>query len=140
MSGRTIAIGDIHGCLDALNALLDAIGPDPADTLITLGDYIDHGPDSRGVLDRLIGVAEGCRLVPLLGNHEELLFKALADVTAMGGWLRNGGVDTLRSYGWRPGGLRSALADWIPQPHRKFLAGCRNFHETGTHIFVHAGF
>ena len=57
MAGRTIAIGDIHGCLDALNALLDAIGPDREDTIVTLGDYIDRGPDGRLVLDRLIALA-----------------------------------------------------------------------------------
>lgn len=51
---RTIAIGDIHGCLLALNALLDAIQPTPEDTIVTVGDYVDRGPDSRGVLERLL--------------------------------------------------------------------------------------
>lgn len=79
MSGRTIAIGDIHGCLAALDALISVIQPGPEDTLITLGDYIDRGPQSRGVLDRLIGLARCCRLVPLVGNHEEALIDALRD-------------------------------------------------------------
>lgn len=70
MASRAIAIGDIHGCLDALAALIDAIGPGPEDTLVTLGDHIDRGPDSPGVLDRLIALAGRCRLVPLLGDHE----------------------------------------------------------------------
>src|SRR4051812_30312448 len=77
MAGRTIAIGDVHGCLRALAALLDAIGPDWEDTLVPLGDYIDRGPDSRGVLDQLLALAKRCRLVPLLGNHEEMLIAAV---------------------------------------------------------------
>jgi serine/threonine protein phosphatase 1 len=140
MSGRTIAIGDIHGCLAALSALLDAVAPDPDDTVITLGDYIDRGPHSRGVLDRLISLARCCRLVPLLGNHEELLLDALRDIGNLRRWLSLGGADTLRSYGWVSGGPRRALADWIPRPHREFLAGGRPYHETPSHLFLHAGF
>ena len=138
--GRTIAIGDIHGCSAALAALVDAIAPGPEDTVVALGDYIDHGPDSRGVLDRLIRVAGRCRLVPLLGNHEEMLLNALGDRAHLEGWLRCGGAQTVRSYGWAPGGPRRRLADWIPEPHREFLAGCRPYYETATHLFVHAGF
>jgi serine/threonine protein phosphatase 1 len=137
---RTIAIGDIHGCRDALTALIDAVEPRPDDTLVALGDYIDRGADSRGVLDQLIVLAGRCRLVPLLGNHEELLLDALRDITTLRRWLTLGGGDTLRSYGWRPGGLRSRLADWIPLPHQQFVAGCRPYYETSTHLFVHAGF
>ena len=76
---RTIAIGDIHGCSAALDALLEAIRPRPEDCIVTLGDYINRGPDSRGVIERLIELKDRCRLVPLLGNHEEMLFEALAD-------------------------------------------------------------
>jgi serine/threonine protein phosphatase 1 len=140
MPGRTIAIGDVHGCPTALTALLAAIEPRPEDTLITLGDYIDRGPHSRGVLDRLITLARHCRLIPLLGNHEELLLDALRDISALRRWLLLGGADTLRSYGWVSGAPRRALADWIPQPHREFLANCRPYHETRSHLFVHAGF
>src|SRR4051794_17347253 len=114
MPGRTIAIGDIHGCSAALDALLDAIAPGPQDTLVTLGDHIDRGPDSRGVIDRLLALAYGCRLVPLLGNHEELLLAALRDRVALRRWLTCGGVETLRSYGWAPGGPPRALAEWFP--------------------------
>src|SRR5262249_33858026 len=117
MAGRTIAIGDIHGCPDALAALIDAIAPSPEDTVVLLGDYIDRGPNSRGVLDRLIALARRCRLVPLLGNHEEALLDALRDKDSLRRWLTLGAADTLRSYGWVPGGPRRALADWIPKPH-----------------------
>jgi serine/threonine protein phosphatase 1 len=138
--GRTIAIGDIHGCLAPLAALLDAIAPARDDTIITLGDHIDRGPQSRGVVDRLIALSGRCRLISLIGNHEELLLDALADTAALRRWLLMGGTDTLRSYGWAPGGARRALRDWFPEPHRRFLAGCRPYHETSTHLFIHAGF
>jgi serine/threonine protein phosphatase 1 len=140
MAGRTIALGDIHGCAAALAALLEAVRPGPDDTLVTLGDYIDRGPDSRGVLDQLIALAGRCRLVPLLGNHEELLVAAVRERAALGTWLACGGVAALRSYGWVAGGPRRSLADWIPEAHGRFLAGCHAFHETDTHLFVHAGY
>ena len=64
MNPRTIAIGDIHGCSAALDALLEAIRPRPEDCIVTLGDYINRGPDSRGVIERLIELEDRCRLVP----------------------------------------------------------------------------
>jgi serine/threonine protein phosphatase 1 len=134
-----IAIGDIHGCLAALVALIDAIDPGPEDTVVPLGDLIDRGPNSRGVIDRLIALAGRCRLVPLLGDHEEMLLDALRDSSSLRKYLTCGGAETLRSYGWAPGGPRRALMDWVPKPHREFLASCRPYHETRSHIFVHAG-
>ena len=68
MNPRTIAIGDIHGCSAALDALLEAIRPRREDCIVTLGDYINRGPDSRGVIERLIKLKDRCRLVPLLGQ------------------------------------------------------------------------
>jgi serine/threonine protein phosphatase 1 len=139
MAGRIIAIGDIHGCFDALVALIDAIQPTPQDTLIPLGDYIDRGPASNQVLDRLIRLAKSCKLVPLLGNHEEMLLDALKDISHLRKWLECGGSTTLRSYGWAPGSTRRALKDWIPNAHLQFLANCLPFYETDSHIFVHGG-
>src|SRR5580698_10046109 len=106
MAGRTIAIGDIHGCSKALGALIDAIAPRAEDAIVTLGDYIDRGSDSRGVLDKLITLAGHCRLIPLLGNHEEKLLDALHSTENLRSWLTCGGADTLRSYGWIQGGPR----------------------------------
>jgi serine/threonine protein phosphatase 1 len=137
---RTITDGDIHGCSAALAALLDAVRPGPDDTVVTLGDYIDRGPDSRGVVDQLLALEGRCRLVPLLGNHEELLIAAARDRTAARSWLALGGVEALRSYGWAPGGPRRALAQWVPERHWEFLVGCLPFCETSTHLFVHAGY
>ena len=70
---RTIAIGDIHGCAIALAKLIEAVAPQPDDTVVPLGDYVDRGIDSRGVIDQLISLAGRCRVVPILGNHEEML-------------------------------------------------------------------
>ena len=105
-AGRTIAIGDIHGCASALRKLAAEIQPTPSDTLVTLGDYIDRGPDSRGVLDLLIELKHHCRLVPLLGNHEQMLFSARASQTMCRQWQRFGGDATLRSSG--PWALRGS--------------------------------
>lgn len=140
MSGRTIAIGDIHGCSAALDALIDAIAPCSDDTVVMLGDYIDRGADSKGVIDRVIALASRCQLVPLLGNHEEALLDALRDKDALRRWLLLGGIDTLRSYGWIPGAPRQEIAKWIPEAHREFLHGCRSYLETETHLFLHAGY
>jgi len=133
MPGRTIAIGDIHGCSAALGALMDAIRPRPEDTIVTLGDYINRGPDSRGVIGRLIDLGRRCRLVPILGNHDRMLLEARSGLHPTT-WLGMGGLATLDSYG--PGrdlGL-------IPDQHFEFLKGCHDFHEIGTHIFVHANY
>lgn len=140
MAGRTIAVGDVHGCSKALAALVKAIDPGPVDTLVPLGDYIDRGPDSCGVLDLLMTLETRCRLLPLLGNHEEMLVAAARDTNALRAWLSCGGVEALRSYGWVPGGPRRALAEWVPERHWRFLARCRGYYETETHIFAHAGY
>jgi serine/threonine protein phosphatase 1 len=69
-----------------------------------------------------------------------MLLDALSDITALRKWLTCGGVETLRSYGWTQGGPRRALAEWIPERHRHFLGSCRPYHETDTHLFIHAGY
>jgi serine/threonine protein phosphatase 1 len=109
MAGRTIAIGDVHGCSAALRALLDAVAPAPDDVVVLLGDYIDRGPDSKGVLDLLLDLVGRCQLIPLLGNHEEMVLAALSDHKALEGWLSCGGAETVLSYGWAPGGPRRGL-------------------------------
>ena len=134
LPGKTFAIGDIHGCLQALDAVLEAINPSEHDTVVTLGDYVDRGDDSRGVIDRLIELQKRCHLVPLRGNHEEMM----VDVVIRGGpphsWLRYGGVNTLDSYGF--------IGDMevVPESHREFLLGLRDWHETEQHFFVHANY
>ncbi len=133
MNPRTIAIGDIHGCSAALDALLEAIRPTPEDTIVTLGDYVNRGPDSRGVIDRLIELTRRCRLIPILGNHDQMLLEARSGLHPTT-WIGMGGIATLDSYG--PG--RDIRL--IPETHFQFLESCRDFYETDTHIFVHANY
>lgn len=134
MPGRLIAIGDIHGYAAALAALIDALAPQPDDTLVPLGDYIDRGPDSRGVLEQLIALEQRCRLVPILGNHDEVMLEIRAGADeAFDEWLSFGGLSTLASYDCdHPRG--------IPAEHIHFLEGCRSWHETEHHFFLHASY
>jgi serine/threonine protein phosphatase 1 len=139
---RTLVVGDIHGHLTALEAILQAVQLARTDTLIALGDYIDRGPDSRGVLDRMIALQSECQLIPLLGNHEEMMLASrIRGRHGNAEWLANGGDKTLESYG---GPLHSATGflatlDDVPPEHWLFLNNaCRQYHETETHLFVHA--
>src|SRR5262249_51417248 len=77
MTDRLIAIGDIDGCSKALATVVEAIQPKSEDTLVFLGDYIDRGPDSKGVVDQISALSQRCTVVPLLGNHEEMLLAVL---------------------------------------------------------------
>jgi serine/threonine protein phosphatase 1 len=130
---RTIAIGDIHGCSAALATLLDAIDPQPDDCLVTLGDYIDRGPDSRAVIDQLIALSQRCQLVPLLGNHEWIMLRLRESAEVFDFWIRGcGGAATLASYGGR--------VDAIPASHWDFFASCQRYHQTDSHIFLHANY
>jgi serine/threonine protein phosphatase 1 len=132
MTPRTIAIGDIHGCSAALRALIEAINPTTDDTLVLLGDYIDRGPDSRGVLDYCVELEQRCPLVPLLGNHELMMVNSLENMSVIGPWLQCGGDATVRSYDGR--------IQNIPQEHLAFIRRCRTFYEMPTHFFVHANY
>jgi serine/threonine protein phosphatase 1 len=131
-SSRTIAIGDIHGCFLALDAILDAVDPQPDDEIIVLGDFIDQGRETKETIDRLIELEGQCRLVWLLGNHEEVLLNTLEDAGSLEYWMQCGGVSTLNSY--RFGGN---LSD-IPQAHLDFIRRGRDYYETEDFIFCHA--
>jgi serine/threonine protein phosphatase 1 len=132
---RTLAIGDIHGCLTALDALLELVAPAADDRLVALGDYVDRGPDSKGVLNRLIPLYDQGRLIPLRGNHDEMMIDAHRRHDR-GLWLSVGGVETLRSYGHD---ADDEVYDRVPDRHWRFLeTDCRDWFETDTHLFVHA--
>src|SRR5688572_1050231 len=129
---RTLAIGDVHGTSAALDALLAAVAPAPDDRLVFLGDYVDRGPDTRGVLDRLITLDKSHRCVFLRGNHELMMTRARSDRSELRMWLSVGGMQALASYG------RGGLAD-VPPEHWDFLDNrLTDYHETDTHVFVHA--
>ena len=131
---RTIAIGDIHGCSNALASLLQAINPLPDDTIITLGDYVNRGIDSKGVLDTLIELSGCCRLIPILGNHDEMMLAARGSKSAFRHFLEFGGIETLDSYG------DSGQISLIPDEHFKFLNSCLPWFETDTHFFTHGNY
>ncbi len=132
--GRLFAIGDIHGCSTALRALIEVIAPRPEDTIIILGDFIDYGPDSKGVVEQLMDLRKPCELITIMGNHEEMLLAALESRSELNFWLNCGGQSTLESYGYRPG------AELMPAAHARFIRGCQDYFETETHIFVHANY
>jgi len=129
---RLLAVGDIHGCLDPLERLLDEVRPTARDQLVFLGDYIDRGPDSCGVVECLLRLQRRLpQTVFLKGNHEQMLLDFLQGrQTAL--YLYNGGDATLASY--RQRGL-----DGPPPSHREFFHQLRLRFVCGDFIFVHAG-
>ncbi len=121
-------IGDIHGCLRPLQRLLEKIAPQPGDEVVFIGDYIDRGPQSREVVEHLLGLSYRC--VFLLGNHEKMLLDYL-DGKDEGLFLANGGLATIQSYGGH-------VAN-IPPAHLRFFRDLRLMYETAHYLFVHAG-
>jgi serine/threonine protein phosphatase 1 len=133
----TIVVGDIHGRLDRLEELLEML-PFWPDEFIFLGDYLDRGPDSRGVITRLLALAEEAECIFLRGNHEDMALDAY-DQTARyedGIWEANGGLQTMRSYAGRPD--RRAWRAALPPSHLEFLRATLLYYETDKHVFVHA--
>ena len=127
---RTLAIGDIHGCLAPLQHLWRAVDPQPNDKVVFIGDYVDRGPDSKGVVDFCLGLPQNLDVTFLSGNHEEKFFLANIDHTELAHWLDAwGGGATLESYGGFEG---------VPEEHWRFLREAKPYFETDTHIFVHA--
>jgi serine/threonine protein phosphatase 1 len=121
-------IGDIHGCLRPLERLLAKIAPQPGDEVVFIGDYIDRGPQSREVVEFLLGLPYRC--VFLLGNHEKMLLDFLGGED-QGLFLANGGLATLQSYG-------GEVAN-IPPAHLRFFRNLHPMYETAGYLFVHAG-
>ncbi len=147
---RVYAIGDIHGRADLLRTLLDKIqddaarAPDGERRIVFLGDYVDRGPNSKGVIDTLLaGPPPGFSACHLSGNHEHMLLKFLDRPESGSHWLWNGGMETLRSYGVDfesdlPA-LRDRLAAALPKSHHDLLRALRMYEEIGDYAFVHAG-
>ena len=151
------AIGDIHGRLDLLTDLLAQVAADaerhPVDQqrrLVFLGDYIDRGTESRGVVDALLDLSwPGFTHTFLMGNHEEAMLEFLDEQTDGVGWLTYGGLETLISYGVSvrklptdaasATELRDALREAVPPRHVDFLRRCVLSHVEGDYVFVHAG-
>jgi serine/threonine protein phosphatase 1 len=137
---RVIAIGDIHGCHRELVALLARIQPEKDDLIVTLGDYIDRGPDSKGVVEELVNLAERCRLVSIKGNHEEMMEAAPFGRDDMRFWLMYGGEQTLESYKIKTYVGEDKNLKNIPWSHREFFKKLLPYYETDEYIFTHANY
>ena len=150
---RIYAVGDVHGRRDLLDGVARWIAADMARDdaralTIFLGDYVDRGPDSRGVLERLSGGDFPTPVRALRGNHEEMLLKFLDDETGLDSWRRYGGLETLNSYDVRVADAmrgqnydvaREELRARLPDRHLAFLEGLALFAEIGDYYFCHAG-
>ncbi len=153
---RIYAIGDIHGRADLLERLRSVIVEDarwhPAErkVVVYLGDYVDRGPESRGVVDLLTReTLPGFESVFLKGNHEDSLLQFLTDPGIAPAWMAYGGEATLYSYGVRPPDVRrvedimaaqEAFTQALPPEHLAFLQALELVHIEGDYAFVHAGF
>lgn len=151
---RVYAIGDIHGRLDLLSRLHRMILDDARAAkggdriLVYLGDYVDRGPDSAGVIELLSQEPlPGFTAIHLKGNHEDFLLRFLDDTSSGTAWFANGGVETLRSYGVdmeyvdrdTPARLLDKLSRRLPARHLDFLRALSLNHCIGDYLFVHAG-
>jgi len=153
---RIYAIGDIHGRLDLLQMLVEAIEgeqrsqPTLRPTVVFLGDYVDRGPHSFGVIDWLLGrPLPDFDRVHLRGNHEDWFESFRSDTSVGPSWFYCGGVETLASYGVRAEqgeanparliGLQADLAAALPASHRAFLRDLEAYRAIGGYLFVHAG-
>lgn len=151
---RIYAIGDVHGRVDLLDQVFSRIDAHLASHPVTrpvqvlIGDYIDRGPASREVIDRLIERTETHETLYLRGNHETFIFEFLREPTILGDWSRMGGIETLLSYGLKPSlnpnaamqkELAIALRAALPKSHRIFLGSLQTSFSCGGFFFVHAG-
>ena len=153
---RIYAVGDVHGRLDLLDALLEAIlaesrGRSPRPVLIMLGDYVDRGPSSRGVIQRLVELERSPALETqfIRGNHDYEMARFSVDPAAGPMWCRHGGTETLRSYGLSPPPPIDDAESWrrvqqdfhnaVPGQHLLFLERLKAYVEYGDFFFTHAG-
>lgn len=150
---RVYAIGDIHGRLDLFENLISAIDADNADrgpaktTIVLLGDLVDRGPDSAGVLEAARKLQERRNVRILQGNHEEMFLEALEDEDVLRQFLRFGGKETILSYPIDPDAyreltlseLQQQLRTVVPASHLDFIRGFEDQIQIGDYLFVHAG-
>ncbi|MCB0643844.1 MAG: serine/threonine protein phosphatase [Phaeodactylibacter sp.] len=133
---RKFAISDIHGCLRSFKALLQKIGLNTSDELYLLGDFVDRGPDSKGVIDYVLDLqAQGYSIFCLRGNHDHRFIQSKNDFEIRHSWYRWGGKQTLDSFGLR----HMYLIHHIPQHYWDFLNGLPYYLEVDNYLLVHAG-
>ena len=127
------AIGDVHGCNRSLNALLQRLALRPGDTVVFLGDYIDRGPDSKGVIDTVFNLQETrIQTICLRGNHEQMLLDSLDNPADLYSWLRNGGDKVLAGFGVKH-------PSEIPEKYLQFIRDTLLYAIVGDYMFVHGG-
>ena len=148
---RIYAVGDVHGRADLLDVLMEKIIRDASlasatQSLVFVGDYIDRGSNSRGVIERLLDPPEGFETHYLRGNHDQALLDFLEDPASYRRWRRFGADETLLSYGVEPPAqdetavfARDELAEKLPATHLRFLQDLQPFVQIGSYHFVHAG-
>jgi len=141
---KSFVIGDIHGCADELRYLVDRLPLASGDRLVFLGDYIDRGPDSRGVVSFLLDLKKQLSTVELIflkGNHEDMLLSFLEIGGAHGDmFLINGGKATMASYGLNPNSPSAIDAHRvIPSKHLEFYRNLQNYFLMAPFLCVHAG-
>lgn len=150
---RVYAVGDVHGRLDLFEALVAAIevddaARDPAETtIVLLGDLVDRGPDSAGVLRAARALQRRRRVRILMGNHEEMFVRSLDDIEMLRHFMRHGGRETIASFGVRLEGLTSPSLDRlqalireaVPLAELDFIASFEDAIVIGDYLFVHAG-
>ncbi len=128
-AGRVLAIGDIHGCDVAFETLLRELAPQPADTIVLLGDIVDRGPNTRRCIELAIDLQRACRVISILGNHEEMFLDAIQGGRWQRTWLQNGGVEMLDSYG--------GLVDDVTESHLDYIRSMQDYFEAEWDIFTH---
>jgi serine/threonine protein phosphatase 1 len=151
---RIYAIGDVHGRADLLDQVFQRIdadlarSPTPNPIQVLIGDYIDRGPHSREVVDRVIARGRSHRTICLKGNHEAFAIEFLNRPSVLADWSRSGGIETLMSYGLvtearaelnEAAKLSAAFNRALPADHRRFLTTLKPYFACGDFFFVHAG-
>jgi serine/threonine protein phosphatase 1 len=130
---RTIAIGDIHGCAKTFIALLEKLDIETVDTIVLLGDYIDRGPSSKGVIHIIFSLQDnGFNVITLRGNHEQMLIDSEQGFVQFSHFVKYGGDTTLESFD-------CDFLNEMPQRHQDFFNNTQLFFEKDDFIFVHAG-
>lgn len=127
------AIGDIHGCVNTLRNMLTRLETYGPQEYVFVGDYIDRGPDSKGVVQYLIDFSRTHTCVFLRGNHEQMMLDGKNNIESFSHWMRNGGRETLYSYG------QAQMNFDLPSSHFHFFRNTRLVYETPDYVFVHGG-
>ncbi len=135
---KIFAIGDIHGCISHLNKMMETLDIHAEnDTLVFIGDYIDRGHDSKGVVNAILDIRKRIKnVVCLMGNHEQMFLNYYLEGRDEDLFMQNGGTNTLVSYSITGAGTKHLT---VPDDHMEFFTTLQTFYSTDNYIFVHAG-